>query len=325
MRDDRADLVPAVRRPKRGKMKKQRLLPHRIRHKSAQFRLRIGRSRIHRLGVFALEDIPVGRDVIEYTGKRLSQRQAAKLKPPHDDYVIGSDLGPLIDARASGSGAELVNHSCDPNLLWRQRRARYLFYSRRSILAGEELTIYYGYPVKARRLPCLCGARKCRGTFRYIAQRGGAMKSRRSALRRIRPRFARYALGVGPSKIHGSGVYALEYIPARHRVVEYTGKPLTTQQAVRLKFPKDIYLAGTAPGSFVNGGVCGSGAQFVNHSCHPNLKFVWTAGQLFFVSLRNIRAGEELTCWYGHPAKPKRVPCRCNARNCRGTLRLIFG
>jgi hypothetical protein len=32
------------------------------------FRLAAGRSRIHRLGVFALQTIPAGRKVIEFTG-----------------------------------------------------------------------------------------------------------------------------------------------------------------------------------------------------------------------------------------------------------------
>jgi hypothetical protein len=43
-----------------------------------------------------------------------------------------------------------------------------LFFSRRKIRAGEELTWKYRYPVKIHRVPCRCGARRCRGTLRYI-------------------------------------------------------------------------------------------------------------------------------------------------------------
>jgi SET domain-containing protein len=40
--------------------------------------LRVGRSSIHRLGVFAAEDIAKGRRVIEYTGERITHREAVK-------------------------------------------------------------------------------------------------------------------------------------------------------------------------------------------------------------------------------------------------------
>jgi SET domain-containing protein len=140
----------------------------RIRHKSARYLLRIGRSRIHRYGVFALEDIPVRCQVIEYTGRRLSLDQAAKLKPPHDDYLVRPGQSRLINGSIGGSGAEFINHSCNPNLTWRHREGSLFFYSRRPIRAGEELTMCFSYPIKARRVPCSCGTRKCRKTLRYL-------------------------------------------------------------------------------------------------------------------------------------------------------------
>jgi SET domain-containing protein len=141
-----------------------------IRHKSAQFRLWVGRSRIHGKGVFALEDISVGRCVIEYTGKRLGSAQTAKLKPADEAHVITTRLGHPIDGRVRGSGAQFINHSCDPNLEPRERHGRIFFFARRPIRAREELTIYFEYPFKATRLPCLCGARKCRKTLRYVIE-----------------------------------------------------------------------------------------------------------------------------------------------------------
>lgn len=136
--------------------------------KFAWYGLRIGRSRIHSTGVFALEDIPAGKRVIEYTGKRLSLAQALDLQPPRDRYLIRAGLGWMIDGSVGGSGAELVNHSCDPNLTWKRARGRVTYCSRRKILAGEELTLRYAYPVKLTRVPCRCGSRKCRGTLRYL-------------------------------------------------------------------------------------------------------------------------------------------------------------
>jgi SET domain-containing protein len=139
-----------------------------INPKAARFRLRVGRSRLHRYGVFALVDIPSGRQVIEYTGKRLSVLQALKIWPPNDIYIVGVNSRRCLDGGAGGSGAQFINHSCRPNLIWRCLRSRLYFYSCRKIRAGEELTVKYRYHVKMKRIRCRCGARGCRGTVRYI-------------------------------------------------------------------------------------------------------------------------------------------------------------
>ncbi|MGA8143970.1 MAG: SET domain-containing protein-lysine N-methyltransferase [Candidatus Acidiferrales bacterium] len=140
----------------------------RINPKAADYQLRVTRSPLHRYGVFALEDIPAGRRVIEYTGKRLDRAQAATIKPPKDIYLAGVNPRLAIDGSKGGSGAQFINHSCSPNLTWRAVRNRLLFFSRRKIRAGEELTVNYRYPIRLERVPCHCGARRCRGTLRFI-------------------------------------------------------------------------------------------------------------------------------------------------------------
>jgi SET domain-containing protein len=149
-------------------MRAQLRATRRIDPKFAWYRLRIGRSPIHSTGVFALEDIPLGRPVIEYRGKRITVEQALKIDPPQDRYLVR--LGPhsILDGRVGGSGAERVNHCCDPNLVWKRVHGHLVFYSRRKIRAGEELTIWYSYPVKITRVPCHCRSPKCRGTLRYL-------------------------------------------------------------------------------------------------------------------------------------------------------------
>jgi SET domain-containing protein len=139
-----------------------------INPKAARYDLRIGHSLVDRCGVFALEDIPRGRCVIEYTGKRLTYEQVWNIEAPKDFYLARLNAEWFLDGSSGGSGAQFVNHSCDPNLLWRCLRNRLLFFSRRKIHAGEELTVDYHYPVKLQRVLCHCGARRCRGTFRYI-------------------------------------------------------------------------------------------------------------------------------------------------------------
>jgi SET domain-containing protein len=134
----------------------------RINPKAARFRLRIGRSTLHRYGVFALENIPGGRRVIEYTGKRLTFEQAIKIRPPQDTYLAWIKSDWYLDGRREGSGAEFTNHSCNPNLVARRERNHLYLFSRRKIRAGEELTWNYHYPIKLNGFPA-------------IAARGGAV------------------------------------------------------------------------------------------------------------------------------------------------------
>ncbi|MGA7916496.1 MAG: SET domain-containing protein-lysine N-methyltransferase [Candidatus Acidiferrales bacterium] len=149
-------------------MKALGLKSRRINPKAARYRLRVGRSTLHRYGVFALEDVPRGRRVIEYTGKRLSYGDAAKNSPPEDTYIAAMNSVWCIDGRTGGRGAQFINHSCRPNLIWRCVRGRLYLFSLRRIRAGEELTVTYRYAINLKRVPCRCGARRCRGTLRYI-------------------------------------------------------------------------------------------------------------------------------------------------------------
>jgi len=149
-------------------MSGQRRRTPRINPKFAWYRLRVGPSPIHSTGVFALEDIPSGQRVIEYTGKRLSIEQGSILDPTQDRYLVRLNRRWLLDGSVGGSGAELVNHCCDPNVVCKRLNGHLIFYSRRRIRAGEELTLRYAYPVKITRVPCHCGSPKCRGTLRYL-------------------------------------------------------------------------------------------------------------------------------------------------------------
>ena len=55
-----------------------------------------------------------------------------------------------------------------------------------------------------------------------------------------------------------------------------------------------------------------------NHSCEPNLGI---RGQIVYVALRDIAAGEELTYdWAMEENAPTRTRCRCGARRCRRVL-----
>jgi SET domain-containing protein len=138
----------------------------------ARFPLRMDRSRIHGFGVFAVKAIPRGRKVIEYTGERLNPRQArARQKKAWSRG--GTEIDALfmvnpywtLDGAVGGSGAERINHCCDPNLRTKRIGGHIFYFSRRRIRPREELTVDYRFPAKADRAVCHCGSPKCRGTM----------------------------------------------------------------------------------------------------------------------------------------------------------------
>ena len=121
------------------------------------------------------------------------------------------------------------------------------------------------------------------------------------------------------SKIHRWGVFALEPIPARRRVIEYTGERIDAAEMERRAGKKLLYLFSVSPNRIIDGAVDGSGAQYINHSCDGNMKSYSVHGHIYLSSLRPIEAGEELTYDYNIDEEFN-VPCVCGAENCRGKL-----
>ena len=134
----------------------------RIDPRFACFKLSIRPSKIHRFGVYAQEAIPKNRKVMEYTGLRLTTKEADEREEGEYTYLFELDKDTTIDGAIGGSGAEIINHSCDPNLISRVMKGHILYMSLRPIKKGEELTIDYNFD-STDKTPCACGTKKCRG------------------------------------------------------------------------------------------------------------------------------------------------------------------
>jgi uncharacterized protein len=131
----------------------------------ACYKLLIRRSRIHRYGVFAGQRIPANRKVIEYTGQRLNRKQAKYRGDGDYTYLFAVDKYWTLDGSVGGSGAEIINHSCDPNLVSRILKGHVLYISLRTIQPGEELTVNYNFDKDVRTFPCSCGSPSCAGAI----------------------------------------------------------------------------------------------------------------------------------------------------------------
>lgn len=143
--------------------------------RASRYELRLRRSRIHRFGVFAGRDIPAKARVIEYAGERISRHETRRRflegspgRNRQQIYLAKLDKYWSIDGAVGGNGAELINHSCDPNLTLWKWRGRLWLRSLRRVRTGEELRYDYGFAKNGERVKCHCGSGKCRGTINRV-------------------------------------------------------------------------------------------------------------------------------------------------------------
>jgi SET domain-containing protein len=137
-------------------------------------------SPIHAAGVFAIERIPKGTRVLEYTGERLRHESSDALyKDRPYTYLFGVGDGTYV---IDGYGTAMyVNHSCDPNCETEEdEEERIWIVSTREIQAGEELAYDYFLYDGVGPAKCTCGAKKCRGTMYSPSElRRRTLKSKR--------------------------------------------------------------------------------------------------------------------------------------------------
>ncbi|SRR6266403_1251371 len=119
--------------------------------------LRVKRSSAG-LGLFAGEDIPKGKCVIEYVGKQISKEEEFSSKSL---YLFEVSKAKTIDGKPKWNKAGYINHSCKPNCEPEIRNGRIYIFSLRNIKAGEELGYDYGKDYFNDHIrPCKCSATK---------------------------------------------------------------------------------------------------------------------------------------------------------------------
>jgi tetratricopeptide (TPR) repeat protein len=154
---------------------------------------------------------------------------------------------------------------------------------------------------------------------KWIEQDLQTTKGRSLERPQIDPRTAKFRLVVLPSRIHRWGVFAQQTIPAGQPVIEYTGVRRALRGLNRRRSRRLTYLFKLDQYWCVDGAE-GGGAQYINHSCDPNLRTRFVDEHIFFFSKRRIEAGEELSLDYAFKRQGEKVPCHCGAANCRGTI-----
>lgn len=139
---------------------------------------------------------------------------------------------------------------------------------------------------------------------------------------------------LGPSKLHGQGVFARRNIPAGTEILEYTGERITPEEAdekagVHSDDPFHTFFFALSSGEVIDGNDNGNDARWINHHCEPNCEAQEneTGDRVFVVALRDIQGGEELFFDYGlvidepfTEALQEQYRCLCGSSQCRGTM-----
>lgn len=165
----------------------------------------VKRSPIAGLGGFAVCDIKKGTRIIEYTGERISAKEAYIRWSRNRRRMIllfSVNGRTFIDAAVNGGPAKRINHSCQGNCKTQlTTKGRVFIIARRNLKAGEELTYDYRLDLSEADLPhakdlypCRCGSPRCRGTMvalpkptRKRVVTASQVRTREAAIKRQKP------------------------------------------------------------------------------------------------------------------------------------------
>jgi uncharacterized protein len=124
-------------------------------------KIRRKKSKLHGFGVFAVDEIPKNKRIIDYAGELITNKQSGSRE---DRYLRKGCIWVFRvnrywsrDANVSGNVARFINHSCRPNC-WIEVDAKtktIWIRAARTIRPGEELT--YDYNTEGdKTIPCRC-------------------------------------------------------------------------------------------------------------------------------------------------------------------------
>lgn len=133
------------------------------------------------------------------------------------------------------------------------------------------------------------------------------------------------------SSIHNQGLFAAKRIPKDEYVIQYLGELIKKKESTRRANAQhdlsqsenvgSVYIFELDEKTDIDGNFDWNIARLANHSCSPNCEAQNVEGEIWLVSLRNIKKGEEITFDYGYALEHwEDHPCRCGSDNCVGHI-----
>ena len=139
---------------------------------------------------------------------------------------------------------------------------------------------------------------------------------------------------VKKSKVHGSGIFATKSIKKNTKIIQYLGEKISKREGDR-RSAKRIkkYLHSKETGSVyifelnsqydIDGSFAYNKARYINHSCEPNCEVEIKKGQIWIISIKNIKKNEEFSYDYGYEFDKedfKDHVCKCGKKRCIGYI-----
>jgi SET domain-containing protein len=115
-------------------------------------------SSISGLGIFAIEDIKKGEEVVYFEGAEISDLEADRLYKGGFDYLLQIDHNKFLNLLED---SKYINHSCNPSCAFLYKSASLI--ALRDIKKGEEITFDYSANENTEFvLNCRCQSLSCR-------------------------------------------------------------------------------------------------------------------------------------------------------------------
>jgi len=133
------------------------------------------------------------------------------------------------------------------------------------------------------------------------------------------------------SSIHNHGLFAAKKIPKDTYFIQYLGELIRKKESTHRAINQfesaqkqdegSVYIFDLNEKHDLDGNFEWNIARLANHSCNPNCEAHDVKGEIWFIALRNIKKGEELTFNYGYDLEHwEEHPCHCGADNCVGYI-----
>ena len=136
------------------------------------------------------------------------------------------------------------------------------------------------------------------------------------------------------SKIHGIGIIASTDIKKNTKIIQYVGDKITKKQGdIRSAERIKKYLNKKNEGSVyvfelnkkydIDGSPLHNKARYINHSCDPNCEVDIIDNEIWIISIKRIKKGDELNYDYGYPFDKDDFRdhiCKCGSKNCIGYI-----
>ena len=139
---------------------------------------------------------------------------------------------------------------------------------------------------------------------------------------------------VNRSKIHGFGIIASDNIKKGKKVIQYIGEKVSKKEGdkrsaeriknyLHKKNEGSVYIFELNKKYDIDGSPLYNKARYINHSCEPNCEVDIINNEIWIISIKNIKKGNELNYDYGYEFDKDDFSdhiCKCGSSKCIGYI-----